>query len=139
MFEIEFNYLAILVSAIATMALGFVWYGPILFAKPWMKLMGLTVEKLESQKKEMGKTYGVSFVGALVTAFVLACFISYAGFESYLMGGVQLGFLAWLGFVAPVQLTDVLFGGKPLKLYYINTGYQLVSLLIMGAILATWS
>ena len=34
------NFWAVLVSAIATMVIGFLWYSPILFANPWMRLMG---------------------------------------------------------------------------------------------------
>lgn len=34
------NLLAVLVSAIATMVVGFLWYSPVLFAKPWMREMG---------------------------------------------------------------------------------------------------
>ena len=34
------NVWAVLVCALATMVIGFVWYSPLLFANPWMKLMG---------------------------------------------------------------------------------------------------
>ena len=34
------NLWAVLVSALATMVVGFVWYSPVLFANSWMKLMG---------------------------------------------------------------------------------------------------
>ena len=44
----------------------------------------------------------------------------------------------WLGFVTTVQLTGALFGKQPTKLYLINTGYQFVCYLTMGAILAKW-
>jgi hypothetical protein len=38
-----------------------------------------------------------------------------------------------------VQLTDKLFGNRPIKLFLINTGYQLVSYVVMGAILGKWA
>jgi hypothetical protein len=34
------NWLAILVAAISTMVVGFLWYSPLLFAKAWMREMG---------------------------------------------------------------------------------------------------
>ena len=34
------NLWAVLVSALATMVAGFLWYSPMLFAKPWTILMG---------------------------------------------------------------------------------------------------
>lgn len=86
----------------------------------------------------MGKTYAVSFVVALVTAYVLYhVMVMSENFFHYpmLQTGLTSGFWMWLGFVAPVQLTDVLFGKKKLNLFYINTGYQLVTLLAMGAVL----
>jgi hypothetical protein len=52
--------------------------------------------------------------------------------------GMKIGFAIWLGFVATVQLTEVLFAKKPAKLFLINTGYQMVCYLAMGAILAVW-
>jgi hypothetical protein len=34
------NLLAVLVAAISTMIVGFRWYSPVLYAKPWMREMG---------------------------------------------------------------------------------------------------
>ena len=51
---------------------------------------------------------------------------------------MKIGFAMWLGFVTTVQLTAKLFSNQPTKLYLINTGYQLVCYLAMGAILAVW-
>lgn len=52
--------------------------------------------------------------------------------------GVTLGFHVWLGFVATVQFTGALFAKQSMKLFAINTGYQLVCYLIMGTILTIW-
>jgi hypothetical protein len=46
-----------------------------------------------------------------------------------------ISLMLWIGLIAPVQFSDVVFGRKPMNLYLINTGYQLVSILIMGLIL----
>lgn len=48
------------------------------------------------------------------------------------------GFWNWLGFVAPVTLGAVLWEGKHWKLWFLNNGYYLVTLLLMGAVLALW-
>ena len=136
--NIEVNYLAILVAGVATMVVGFLWYGPMLFAKPWMKLMGHTKETMEKEKANMGKTYGTSFVLALVTAYVLSHVMSLSqNFYHYdaVMTGLTSAFWMWLGFIMPVQATDVLFGSKKFKLFMINTGYQLASVLVMGVVL----
>jgi hypothetical protein len=47
-------------------------------------------------------------------------------------------FHIWLGFVATVQFTGALFMKQSMKLFAINTGYQLVCYLVMGVILTVW-
>ena len=54
------------------------------------------------------------------------------------MYGIKIGIAIWLGFVTTVQLTGALFSKQPAKLYAINTGYQLVCYIVMGAILGAW-
>ena len=135
------NLWSVLVAAIATMAIGFLWYSPILFARPWMVLMGYDPDdkaKLAEMQKGAGKLYVISFVASLVAAFVLSKIIFGLAINSALYG-LKVGFAVWLGFVATVQLTDSLFSKKPAKLFLINTGYQLVCYLAMGAIIGAWA
>ncbi len=137
--EIEVNYIAVILGAVLSMALGFLWYSPYLFGKAWMKLMGYTQESLKKAQKEMGPMYGVSFVATLATGFVLAHMmeISEDFYDtSMMMTGITTAFWVWLGFILPVQLTEVLFGGKKWKLFAINTGYQLASVIVLGIVIA---
>lgn len=134
------NLWAVLVAAVATMVVGFLWYSPFLFARSWMLAMGYDPDnkaKLDEMRKSAGKSYALSFVASLVAAFVLGKIIDVATVDSALYG-MKIGFAVWLGFVTTVQLTAKLFGNQPTKLYLINTGYQLVCYLVMGAILAVW-
>lgn len=132
--------LPVFVAALATMVVGFIWYSPMLFAKPWTILMGYDPNdkaKMDEMRKGAGKTYGLAFLASLASAFVLAKIIDVTTVNSALYG-MKVGFAVWLGFVTTVQLTGALFGRQPSKLYVINTGYQLVCYLVMGAILAVW-
>ncbi len=131
---IQVNYVAVLISAVAAMVVGSVWYGPLLGAT-WMKLAGLRKE--DADKSQMPKLYGIMFVGVLVEAYILSHFIHYAGAYS-LVNGMKTGVWAWLGFVAPVMLGNYMFTKKPMQLYYIDAGYALVNLVVMGAILGMW-
>jgi hypothetical protein len=70
-------------------------------------------------------------------AYILAHFAAYAGAVDT-SGALQLAFWTWLGFVAPVQLGSVLWEGRPVKLYAINTSYYLVTLAVMSLILVLW-
>ncbi len=140
MYVMDVNLWPVLVAAVATMIVGFLWYSPPLFARPWMVLMGYNPEdkaSLEEMRKSAGKTYAIAFVASLISAFVLGKIVEVATVNSALYG-MKIGFAVWLGFVTTVQLTAVLFAKQPFKLYAINTGYQLVCYLVMGAILAMW-
>ena len=139
--NIAVNYVAVLVGAIVSMVLGFLWYGPV-FGKKWMALSGINPGTMtEEQKKGMNKSYALMFVGSLVTSYVLWHMIVYStGFmqKSGAMMGMQAGFWIWLGFVAPVIMGSVLWEGKSWSLFALNDGYQLVNLSLIGAILAAW-
>jgi hypothetical protein len=137
MLETNVNLLAVLVAAIANMALGFLWYSPVLFGKQWMSLMGLTAKNMAEAKKKMGMLYVLSFVATLITGYVLAVMTQTTQVLTVLEG-LQLGALLWIGFIGPVQFTDVVFAGRPWKLYLINTGYQFIAMLVMSTILVLW-
>jgi hypothetical protein len=134
------NLWSVLVAAVATMILGFLWYSPLLFAKPWTLAMGYDPNdkaKMDEMRTGAGKLYGITFVASLISAFVLAKIIDVTTVNAVLYG-MKIGFAVWLGFVTTVQLTSTLFKRRPIKLYLIDTGYQLVCYLLMGAILAKW-
>ncbi|MEO8637961.1 MAG: DUF1761 domain-containing protein [Candidatus Taylorbacteria bacterium] len=136
---IALNWFAIIVAAIINMALGFFWYSQILFGKKWMTLMG--VKEVDMKKgmssNDMWKNYGLTFVGAVITAFVLSLFAYYKSADT-LLEGALLGALLWIGLVIPTSLSGVLFEKKPVNLYFINMGFYLVSLIVMGGIVAVW-
>ena len=57
---------AVIGSAVATMVIGFLWYSPFLFGKPWMLAMGYDPDdkaKIAEMQKTAGPKYGVSFRG----------------------------------------------------------------------------
>jgi hypothetical protein len=135
---IAVNYLAVLGTAVVAMVLGALWYSPLLFGKAWMRLSGMSEEALKAAKeKGMGKTYTLNFVAVLVTSFVLAQFLGHLGVVSAL-DGANVAFWLWLGFFAPVMLGSVLWENKSWSLYVLNVAYYLVSLVVMGVILAVW-
>ena len=134
------NLLAMFLAALSTMVVGFIWYSPMLFARPWTIAMGYDPDdkaKMDEMRKGAGPLYGIALVVSLVSAFMLGKVILGITVDSALYG-MKLGFGVWLGFVATVQLTDTLFGKRPFKLFLINTGYQLVCYLAMGAIIGAW-
>lgn len=136
---VDVNLVAVLVCGVVSMALGMVWYSPKTFGAIWMRENGKTVADIEKEKqKGMGWRYALAFVGALLTAYVLAHVVDYAA-ATTVVRGVQTGFWMWLGLIVPVQLGSVLWDEKSWKYFAITTGYQFVLLLIFGALLATWA
>lgn len=136
--DITVNYLAVLIAAVASMALGFLWYSPMVLGKPWMKLKGLSAESMKANQKKMGKYYALSFVLALIMAYVLTHVMAFSmNFYHYspIQTGLTSAFWIWFGFVMPVQATATIFGNKNWQLLAIDSGYQLVSLLAMGLVL----
>lgn len=141
MHAVPINFLAVLVSAIVMMFIGFLWHG-ILFGKKWAQLQKFTPEQMAAaQQSGMAWRFIISFVGWLLMSFVLAHAIFFAGSYMQVSGakaGLMAGFWNWLGFVAPVTVGVVLWEGKSWKLWLLNNGYFLISLLVMGAILGAW-
>ncbi len=131
------NYLAVLVAAILNMVIGAFWYSPALFGKSWMELMGWKPEDAQKRMAGARQAYAVSFIASFLIAYALARIIWYAQAHS-MVAGAAIGLLAWLGFVATTHGTNYLFEGRPTRLFGINTGYHLVSLIIMGALLGAW-
>jgi len=138
--EVNINYLAVVSAAVASMVIGFLWYG-VLFKKQWVSLMGITAESMARMKVSVNKAYLIQFIASLVMAYVLAHALifasAYLGAEG-VSAGVAAGFWNWLGFVVPVTLGIVLWENKPWSLWLINASHYLVSLVVMGVVLSLW-
>jgi hypothetical protein len=125
------NWVAIIVATVAQMVLGFLWFSPVLFLKPWTSLRP---DKNPPSGTASPLLYVITAVGALVTALTLDWIISLAH-ASTLAGGAIIGLYAGLGLVAPAILSDNLFNERPFKLYLIVAGFPVVGLLASGAII----
>jgi hypothetical protein len=130
------NWLAILVAGIVPMIVGALWYSPALFAKQWMAHIGKTEDDIKKNFNP-AKTYGVTFIGALIMAYVVNYFVTYTSSTTFLLG-MKIGFALWLGLVVTTSYASVTFEFKPKGLYYINMAYNFVCLVLMGGILAVW-
>lgn len=134
------NYWAVLGCAVASMVLGYLWYGPV-FGKMWMKSVGMNPNMSEAEKKEMmskaGPGYAAMFIAALVTAYVLKHFLVYSGATTISLG-LGGAFWAWFGFIATTALGIKFFEKKGWDYYVVNTGYHLVQLLMFSIILVHW-
>ena len=132
--EFQVNYLAVGVSALATIVIGALWYSPVMFGEIWRKAHGYSKEQAQQMA---GRGFPVSLLCYVVMAFVLATLLSYTGVSTVLEGAF-LGLLVWCGFLATLGLTAKMFSEKPWSTYLIDAGYQLAYAVVMGVILAAW-
>jgi len=134
----EINYWAVLFSAIVSMVIGSIWYGP-LFGKKFMEIMGMnkwTPDEQQAMQKKMWKSYVSQFVASLVMFFILAWYIT-TSVQTGVYGGVANAFGIWLGFVVPLAFGNTLWGGK-MAMFWLNIGNMLLTLLAGGTIIGAW-
>src|SRR5690349_7932517 len=136
--EMHINYIAILVTVVATFILGFIWYTP-LFGKAWAKELGLdTSGKAPAGALAKGMIFNVigNFLLAYVFAHNLAAWSFVPDMKDATAADIILSsaIFTWLGFFLPVDLSAVAWENKSWKLFFINTGYHLVTLVVAAAI-----
>jgi hypothetical protein len=136
---VEVNYLAVLLAALSSMVVGSIWYAPKVFGNTWMKLAGLTEEKM---KKGGMMPMVWAFLLSLLTAYVLAhfTFLAYRFFaESYMYVALSTAFWVWLGFVVTRLMTHNLFEMRPTKLNLLALGTEFVTIMLMGLVIGLFS
>ncbi len=131
------NFLAVFVAALASFAIGSLWYSPILFGRAWQKELGFSDEYLK--EGNMGKIFGSSFVLMCVMALGMAMLIQ-GHFEQDVswLDGLKHGLYVGIVFVGTSMGINMLYQRKSMKLWFIDAGYQILFLAMMGAILAAW-
>lgn len=128
------NHWAVLVCAVANLALGALWYSPMLFYKAWMKENGFTEEDIK--KVNPARTYSITLLISVVISYNLAFFL---GDENTGMTwGATAGFLAGFGFSALIFSIVALFEQRSWKYIFINGGYITIYFTLIGFILGIW-
>ena len=127
------NWLAVLVAGVSAFILGGLWYSNALFGKVWMKENGFTAETVRTGNK--ARIFGWSFILALVMSVNLSMFLADA--KTNLSWGTTAGFLAGIWVFCGIAITG-LFEQKSARYIFINGGYQVAALSLMGAIIGGW-
>jgi hypothetical protein len=128
------NHLAVFVCAIANLALGALWYSPLLFYRAWLKEANLSEEQIE--KSNPAKAYGLAFLFALIISYNLAFFLG--DNQTTPAWGATAGFLAGFGFSTLIFAIIALFERRSGKYVLINGGYITVYFTLIGFILGLW-
>jgi hypothetical protein len=128
------NWLAVLAAGISAFVLGGIWYSPALLGKTWMKENNLTEDDIRQGNK--GKIFGWSLLLSLVMAVNLGMFLhNTPGLD--LKMGLLYGLLAGVWVFCGIAIVG-LFERKSGRYIFINGGYCLLALGIMGAIIGAW-
>lgn len=156
------NPIAIIVAGVSALVVGFIWYNPKVFGNAWMQAAGMTEEQIKGGN--MVKIFGLALLFALMLAFLLPSMTIHQMGAYSLMGGDPTlalpsyeafiadytdafrtfkhgalhGFLAGLFIALPIIGTNALFERKNAKYILINSGYWIVTMTIMGAIICGW-
>lgn len=158
----EINFLALLVAALSTVVVGFIWYNPRVFGTIWMKESGMTEEKMKGAN--MAIIFGLSLLYALLISFILQMLVihqfgavgmvggdptiakpSYAefmadygnAFRSFKHGALH-GFMTGILLVLPVIGTNAVYERRSFKYTLVTGGFWTVCFTIMGAIICGW-
>lgn len=136
--DFDVNWLAVGVATLAAFALGAAWYSSALFGKRWQNDLGFTEEYL--REGNMAKTFGLSFVAMFVMALGLALMMQGVRADGGLnwQSGLHYGLMSGVFFIAASMAINYLYQRRPLSLWLIDAGYQVVFLGIMGAVIGAF-
>jgi hypothetical protein len=134
---VHVNYLAVLIAAIAVFVLGWLWYSPLLFYKPWMRARGMDPVAAMAGAKMPAAKLVIELARCLVLAYVIARFVALLGISNW-MGAVHFGFMLWIGFPVILLIGSMLWENVPLKVAAIHAGDWLVKLLVIPIIVSVW-
>lgn len=121
------SWVATIVATLLGFVLGAIWYGP-LFANAWMEENGFKREELMAGFNPV-KTYGITFVIGLVSAYVFGVFI---GPKPEMPHALTWSLLIGVVWVMGSISTNYLFERRSLRLQLINGGYHAVRFLLVG-------
>jgi hypothetical protein len=131
--SIDINVVAIISAAVAAMVVGWLWFG-LLFRKPWTRLAALD----ERPAPKSAVIYPIALVVNLVGAFVLnyvASASQIANQNSLLEAALYSAVFLWVAFAAGRALITTVFEARSVKLFLINTGHDLVVMLVMAVVI----
>jgi hypothetical protein len=129
---------AVLLAAAVSWIAGTGYYT--LLATPWATALGTNTDHLRRERAAKAGTaaawapFALVFVAEVVMAFVMAVLMSQTDLTGP-HGGLVVGTLAWLGFVATTMAVTNMLGDRKIMLTVIDAGHWLLVLLVMGVVL----
>src|ERR1700736_5710681 len=136
MSTVKLNWPAIAVAAIASFIFEAIWFS--VFMIPWLEGIGHTHDWfIAAATVNPPLQYFTAFLCSIVAALVLSVLTQMTGPQTA-RRGVLIAALVWAGFVATSWAKEYIFEVRTLQIFFINAGYSLVGLMLMGAITGAW-
>ena len=142
--NIQINMMAILIAVVANFIFGALWYMPF-FGKAWAKEMKIDLSGPKPPSSEMVKGMVIMVIGNFLMAYVFAHNIAVwnpltwgqpASTVHTPMGmAFAASFFTWLGFYLPQDLSKIAWEKSSWKLFFINTSYHFLSLVIAALVI----
>lgn len=137
--SLNLNYLAIVLSTVATFFLSFLWYS-VIFKNAWASEM-----KMDANAKPPANLMVRGLIMSIIGSFLLSFVFAHNNAAWNFVPGMDVmpvglkilnaAFFTWLGFFLPGDLSRVAWEGHSRKLFFINTSYHLATLFVAAAIL----
>jgi len=135
MSNIRLNWVAILVAAIVSFLFEALWFS--VFMNQWLAGIGRTEEWLKSTGLNPAIQYATAILCSIIAAAVLSVCIQASG-EQTARRGILCAAVIWFGFIATGWAKAYVFEVRTFQIYAINTGYALIDLMLIGAIVGAW-
>lgn len=130
------NWLAVIAAALSSFLLGGLWYSKLLFANAWMNENKFTEEQLKNSDRI--RPFLFTFIFAVIMSVNLAMFLADTPTQKTdAQWGLIAGLLAGIWGFSAIAITS-LFEQKSWRYIFINGGYILISLGLMGLIIGAW-
>lgn len=135
MFE-HTNWLAVLVSALAMQALGFLVYNPKTLGNIWMKSGNIDPDS--PKKANMAVVMSLSFVMTFVLGAYLSTWVHPDEHLNQFMHGAFHGFMLSIFLIVPVIIMNALYELKGIGYMLVNSFFVTAGLALQGGILFIW-
>jgi hypothetical protein len=129
------NYLANIVAAVVCFLIEAVWYS--LFLERWVNGIGRSVDWLNHAGVNNAVQFGTALLAEGIMATAISGFTQLTGPQTALRG-MKVAAELWFGFVFTVFATEFVFEVRNYSLFAITTGFWLVGMVAMGAIVGAW-
>lgn len=136
---LQLNFSAVMAATLACFLIGFIWYSQIAFGEIWREGMGKTKEQMRADFNPgmLLNALGMAFIYCAVMDMIMA-FLTSGGNIPGVLVGILIGVLIAVGIIAPKNSITFFFEKRSMKLFFLHTGHDILTLATAGAIVGAW-